>query len=130
MVLRGHAGSVSCCAAIPDTPFVVSGSQDGTLRLWDIDSGTEVHIFRGHTDAVWDCAVSADGAFMVSVGGDGNLRIWSIASRAPIGTFSVPVGLCSVAVHPSEPRVACGDVHGWVRVVDVMNLHLPPAVAG
>jgi len=130
-VLRGHAGAVYCCAAVPETSFVVSGSQDGTLRLWDIDSGgTEAHVFEGHTDAVWGCAVSADGAFMASVGWDGNLHIWSIASRAPIATFSVPVGLRSVAVHPSEPRVACGDVHGWVRVVDVMNLHLPPAVAG
>jgi WD40 repeat protein len=121
-VLRGHTEPVSCCAAVPETSFGVSGSRDGTLRLWDLGSGTEQHVFVGHEDEVWDCAVSGDGAILASVGWDGTLRLWDLASRIPIGEFSVPVRLRSVALDPSKLRVAIGDHRGWVRVLDVMPM--------
>lgn len=123
-VLRGHAGLVSCCATVPESSLGVSGGKDGTLRLWDLELGSELHAFPGHRAEIWDCAVSSDAALAASVGWDGTLRIWDLGSRTPLAAFSVPVCLRSVALHPSLRRVAFGDVHGWVRVVDVIGLPL------
>jgi WD40 repeat protein len=40
--LRGHEGWVRICAWSPDGRWIVSGSRDGTLRLWDAETGTEL----------------------------------------------------------------------------------------
>jgi WD40 repeat protein len=121
-VLRGHAGLVSCCATVPGSSLAVSGGADGTLRLWELGSGAELHTFRGHGSQIGDCAVSHDATFAISAGWDRTLRLWDLGERVPLAAFSTPVQLRSVAPHPSMYRVALGDTHGQVRVVDVLGL--------
>jgi WD repeat-containing protein 48 len=36
--LRGHTGNVRCCALRPDAGMLLSGSTDGTIKLWDLGS--------------------------------------------------------------------------------------------
>lgn len=127
-VLRGHTECVTCCSAVPGGQLCVSGSEDGTLQLWDVDSGEILRVFDGHTDAAWDCAVSADGSLLVSVGWDGHVRLWDLQSGRALAAYRVPEKLRAVALHPSAPRVACGDMGGWLRVLDVMGPL--PAAAG
>lgn len=120
-VLRGHKDLVTCCAIVKRSSMAVSGSQDRTLRLWDLNSGSELHIFEDHKDSIWDCSVSASGSIIVSLGWDGNLRIWDISSKMPVANYYIPTRLRSIALHPSEPRVACGDYNGQVHVIDLMG---------
>ena len=126
VVLRGHTDTVSCCAAIPEGRLAVSGSMDGTLRLWDLDLEECLHVFEGHTDAVWDCALGAGDDVLVSAGWDGTVRIWHVPSRVPVATLRAPEQLRSVALCSSELRIACGDMHGWPRIVDVVGLRPEP----
>ena len=60
-VIRGHTGSVTSLAYVPDSARVVTGSADETVRVWDTASGQELRTFKGHTDEVGAVAVSPDG---------------------------------------------------------------------
>ncbi|MDF0668642.1 MAG: NB-ARC domain-containing protein [Nitrospira sp.] len=50
--LEGHTGGVTCCAVDPQGKWIVSGADDGTLRLWDVASGHVLRTLEGHTDWV------------------------------------------------------------------------------
>lgn len=49
-VLQGHTSTVRCLAMHGNN--VVSGSRDGTLRVWDVVKGTSLHVLIGHAAAV------------------------------------------------------------------------------
>ena len=57
-VLRGHEGDALAVAFSPDGARIVSGSADGTVRVWDAASGEELLVLRGHEDVVWAAAFS------------------------------------------------------------------------
>ena len=65
-VQAGHAGPVVSVAFSPDGRFALSGSEDKTLKLWDIKTGKEIRTFRGHGGPVTHVAFTADGKFALS----------------------------------------------------------------
>jgi WD domain, G-beta repeat len=76
--LQGHTDWVNSCAVNPDGTWIVSASNDKTLKVWDAQSGTECLTFKGHTHWVRGCAVSPDGAWIVSASTDNTLRLWNV----------------------------------------------------
>ena len=66
MTLAGHTGGVEACAFSPDGRRIVSASHDGTLKLWDAQTGAELATLAGHADVVQACAFSPDGRRIVS----------------------------------------------------------------
>jgi len=56
--LKGHTDSVNSAIFSPDDKKIVTGSMDGTARIWDAKSGKELYILEGHTD--WSKSVTVD----------------------------------------------------------------------
>ncbi|MBF0536154.1 MAG: hypothetical protein HQK90_14255 [Nitrospirae bacterium] len=56
-----HSDGVTCLAVSPDGKYIISGSDDHTLRLWDIETGNEIRSFEGHKNWVIACNFSPDG---------------------------------------------------------------------
>lgn len=64
-------------------PIAVSSSEDGTLRVWQLASGTQRgEPLTGHKGKIWAVAVGelAGEAIAVSAGSDGTLAVWELAS--------------------------------------------------
>ena len=76
---------VNCVVFKPDNPnIVVSGSDDKTIKTWDITSGSCLSILRGHTDIVGSVCFSSDGKQLTSGSGDTTVRNWDPTTRASL----------------------------------------------
>src|SRR5258708_28507838 len=74
---RGHADSVTCLEISPDGRYIISGSLDRTIRIWDVETGAVVgEPLVGHTGAVLSVAYSPDGHHIASGSRDQTIRIW------------------------------------------------------
>ena len=83
----GHAGGVVSVAFSPDGKQALSGSNDSTLKLWDIKTGKEIRTFFGHSRGVNSVAFSPDGKQALSGSDDGTLKLWDIETVEEIASF-------------------------------------------
>ena len=67
-------------AVTPDGGQAVSGSSDGTLKVWDLPSGRPVRSLKGHMGWVRAVAVTPDGGQAVSGSDDNTLKVWDLSS--------------------------------------------------
>ena len=98
---------------------LASGSEDGTLKLWDVASGTLKATLRGHTDRVYSVAFSPDGQTLASGSEDGTLKLWDVTRqpKAPKVTLSDHASRVTSIVFSSDgSRLASGSADGVVRL--------------
>lgn len=120
MVLKGHAGAVRCVAVTPDGQTVVSGSNDKTLRIWDLAKEKCRTTLRGHFDIIWRVAVTPDGRTAVSCSRDSTLKVWDLAKEKCRTTLEGhSKDILGVAVTPNGQTAVSGSGDGTLRVWDL-----------
>jgi WD40 repeat protein len=118
--LTGHQAAVTSVAVTPDGRYVVSGSEDQTVRVWELATGKEVRRLTGHLGDVESVAVTPDGRYILSGGDDTTLRLWELATGEEIRLFAGHEGhVRSVAVTPDGRYVVSGS---WDRTVRIWEL--------
>lgn len=75
MTLQGHVGPVHSVCVSPCNALVASGSQDISVRLWDIHQGVQLMVLDRHVDTVSSLAFSPDGSRLVSGSADETLVV-------------------------------------------------------
>ncbi len=87
----GHTSDVYSVAFSPDGRYALSGSDDDTVKLWEVNSGEEIRTFEGHTKGdiflVSSVAFSPDGRYALSGGGN-TVKLWDVNSGEEIRTFA------------------------------------------
>jgi eukaryotic-like serine/threonine-protein kinase len=118
--LYGHLSPVFSVAVSPDGSRIVTGSQDGTARVWDARSGVPVLLLR-HLEPVFGVAVSPDGTRIVTGSLDRTARIWDARTGVQLRVLEHTFGVLSVALSPDGTRVVTGSGDKTVRVWDVQT---------
>ncbi|CAB1325215.1 unnamed protein product [Coregonus sp. 'balchen'] len=121
--LKGHSHFVSDVVISSDGQFALSGSWDGTLRLWDLTTGTTTRRFVGHTKDVLSVAFSADNRQIVSGSRDKTIKLWNTLGvcKYTIQDESHSEWVSCVRFSPNSSNpiiVSCG----WDKMVKVWNL--------
>ncbi len=82
-IATGHLRPVSAATFSPDGRLLATGSQDGTIRFFDVASGAPAGApMTGHSNLVSALAFSPGGDLLASAGYDRTIRLWDTATRA------------------------------------------------
>ena len=89
--LSGHTSLVRAIAFNRDGDMLLTGSQDGTVRLWDArrdgQIGDEIQLFRGHEGAVESVLFTPDRRRIITAATDGTVRIWDAVGGSELVTL-------------------------------------------
>jgi WD40 repeat protein len=117
---------MSSVAFSPDGKWALTGSEDGTARVWSAETGQEEQRLEGHQGLVTSVAFSPDGKWALTGSADGTARVWLLATGQEVRrleghqrsvssvTFS-PDGKLVVSCHDSG-RVYCWEWQGLQAV--------------
>jgi WD40 repeat protein len=88
-VQLGHTHDINAFQFSSDVKYLVTGSDDLTVKLWDVASGMEVRTFRGHQTRIKAVAVSADGRQVLSGDDKGGIKLWDAMTGREVRSMTV-----------------------------------------
>ncbi|MBI3269442.1 MAG: DUF4062 domain-containing protein [Planctomycetes bacterium] len=121
-VHHGHEGPISSLVFLGDGERLLSGSADGTARIWPAvaESPSEDGPAGGHEAEVTSLEFSPDGRRLASGANDRTVRVWDAASGAELRVLREgEANVEALAFSPDSGRLAVGCGDGVVRIWDV-----------
>jgi WD40 repeat protein len=113
--LKGHTEPVRSVAFSPDGKTVASGSEDRTIKLWEVATGKERATLKGHIEEVSSVAFSPDGKTLASGGKD--IELWDVATGKERATLKGHKGdVISVAYSPDGKTLASCSVDKTIKL--------------
>jgi WD40 repeat protein len=106
-ILVGHTAPVLAAGFSADGRRLVTGSFDGTVRIWDLESMSEIHQLVGHEGSVAMVCFTPDQRRVVTASSDGTSRIWD----ATLG-----VELCQFPASAQRPQTVTVSPDGRILV--------------
>ena len=121
--LRGHSRKIHAVAFSPDGQRLVSGSDDWTCRLWDVEAGTHIatleHIIDRNRSPVTEVAFSPNGELLATAGVD--VKLWEVSTQNEIETLQHNEWVVALAFSPNGELLATGDNQGRVKVWSIQE---------
>ena len=115
-----HLDNMTTLSYSPDSSRIITGSDDGLIKIWDVGSGFHVATFTEHGSSVTGSVYSKRGNVLFTSSLDGSVRAWDMLRYRNFRTFTAPTRLsfACLAVDPSSEVVCAGshdsfDIHLW-----------------
>uniref|UniRef100_A0A4W6E5V1 Apoptotic protease-activating factor 1 n=1 Tax=Lates calcarifer TaxID=8187 RepID=A0A4W6E5V1_LATCA len=120
-VLKGHKEQVRCFSLLSHSPArLLSWSFDGTVKVWDVESGEKLQDIEAHRGAILSCHVSPDGCFFATTSADKTAKLWHCESWQCVHTLSGHQDCVrSCRFSWDSRRLATGDDNGEIRLWSV-----------
>ncbi|MEE6485780.1 hypothetical protein FKM82_014403 [Ascaphus truei] len=132
--LEGHNDLVTC--VLIHDPFIISGSWDTSLRVWDVSSGSELKTLCGHTEGVTclthisdvgavalgsSLLLPPDEVFVSSGSSDSSIKVWSLRTGLPVLSLYTFSAVSSLTHIPNTQLLVSGSDGGKVEVWDLLT---------
>ncbi|XP_014211564.1 periodic tryptophan protein 2 homolog [Copidosoma floridanum] len=140
MKQQGHSSNMNCVAYSPDGQFIVTGGDDGKIKLWNTSNGFCTVTFHEHTSSISGILCSKNRKFIVSASLDGTVRAYDLMRYRNFKTFTSPrpVQFACVALDPSDEFIAAGgqdvfEIFLWSMklgtLVEILSGHEGPVMS-
>ncbi|WP_341732065.1 hypothetical protein [Microcoleus sp. EPA2] len=115
--LSGHIIDVVSLALSPDGQTLVSGSNDKTIKIWQLSTGQLLRTLTGHSSLVFSVAISPDGQTLVSGSSDKTIKIWQLSTGQLLRTLTGHSDwVRSVAISPDGQTLVSGSGDGTIKI--------------
>ena len=123
--LVGHERAVYSIAFDPVTGHLASAGVEGSVRIWDIETGESLREIKAHEKAITTVTVTEDGKTLLTGSKDNTIGIWDLETGRRISLLEGHVKqVNSVAVNSNASLLASGSDDGTVRIWDISSLKL------
>ncbi|KYM98308.1 Periodic tryptophan protein 2 like protein, partial [Cyphomyrmex costatus] len=120
MKQQGHRTNMNCLAYSPDGQYIITGGDDGKVKLWNTLTGFCTLTFHEHTSSISSVLFSHNRKFVASASLDGTVRAYDLARYRNFRTLTSPrpVQFSCLAIDASDEFLAAGgqdffDVYLW-----------------
>ncbi len=108
LTLKGHTDVVTAIAYSPKGQHIASASYDGTVRIWDSQTGKLIGQLKGHDGKVQSVVFTADGNRIVTGSDDKTVRVWDARNYVQLKALEQDASVGPVAVSPDGKAIAIG----------------------
>ena len=118
---ENHTDEVGAVVFSPvDPTLLATGSEDGTVKLWDLVTQQDIATLEGHTAQVNSMSFSSDGSTLAIGAQDGTVKLWDVETERDIATLEKhTTGVSSVSFSSDGSTLATGAYDETVKLWDV-----------
>jgi WD40 repeat protein len=122
--LKGHTETVYTVSFSPDGRYLLTGSFDKSLKLWEAATGKEIKNFAGqtgHQNLVLAAAFNPSGSMVASGAADNTAKLWDTPLSVPLREYLHGGAVNALALSPDGARLAGAVNDGSVKVWNVAD---------
>jgi WD40 repeat protein/serine/threonine protein kinase len=127
-------GDVTALAFDQAAEHLLSGMDEGTIILWDVERGREMRRYEGHANRILDLAFSPDGQQFLSASDDKFMILWDVNSGDIIHRFNSPTDTINAGAFSPDGRTLAGGFGTFRYLIEGdfqdNNIHLWDAASG
>jgi len=117
--MKGHTAEVTCLALSPRGNFALSGSEDKSIRLWNLETRSTKSVMS-HGQAVNCVAYCPDGVHALSGGWDSKVILWNLQTNERLKVFEGHKNIVTCATFSPDGRYALsGGCDNRICVYDI-----------
>ncbi|KAI0410771.1 vegetative incompatibility protein HET-E-1 [Xylaria grammica] len=117
---EGHSGWIFSIAISSDGRWLASGSEDCTIKVWDVTMGACTQTFEGHSGWIFSIAISSDGRWLASGSEDCTIKIWDVTMGACTQTLEGHnKTVHSIAISPDGNWIVSGSSDCTIKIWDL-----------
>ena len=125
LILEGHTESVDCIAVTSDSKYIISGSSDNTLRIWNFKDRRQECVLRYHDRCVNVIAATRDNKYIVAAYDNFEVIIWDLQQKIQVAILNGHTDdINCIAVTSDNQYIASGSNDKTVRLWDFQNKNI------
>ncbi len=118
VVLEGHTAGVPALAFVGAGKVLATGSQDKTIKLWDVALAKEIATLKGHGNGVQAVAATRDGKRLASADDDGVVKLWDPEAQKELSTLKGRKGDSAGLVFSPDGKVLAVGGGGFDKAME------------
>ena len=131
MVQRGHAAAVNTVTFSHNGLWIASGSNDKSVKLWEVSTGRELRTYHGHKNYINDVLFTPDDAQLITASSDGYINFFDVLTAKILRQYHQPdENILRLALSPNGQYLAVGSTGDSIRVYDTRKNKVIYSVKG